>query len=126
MSHPQFSAKIINHSHGQGATSVDDINQRASELAQIDGRMAKDYTAGDLEQARRELTGGHLDEDEVEGIHYVMGGDSVAGVAGHHVPNISSDESENAVSELIFEGMEEAQHEQMLAASMMDDDLEDV
>lgn len=122
MSNPHFSAKIINHSHGQGATSVDDIHQRASELARIDGRVAKDFTAGDLEQARRELTGGHLEADNFEGDCYEVSSDGIAGSMGHHVPNQSSDESENAVSELIMEGMEEAEHEQMLAASSLDRD----
>ena len=125
MSNPHFSAKIINHSHGQGATSVDDVHQRASELARIDGRVAENFTATDLDQARRELMGGHLEADDLEGDCYVISGDGIAGSTGHHVPNQSSDESENAVSELIMEGMEEAEHEQMLAASLLEaDDIE--
>ena len=126
MSNPQFSAKIINHSHGQGATSVDDVHQRASELAQIDGREAGNFTARDLDQARRELMGGHLEADNLEGDCFMINGDGIAGNTGHHVPNQSSDESENAVSELIMEGMEEAEHEQMLAASSLDADDIDV
>ncbi|HEX8372035.1 MAG TPA: hypothetical protein VF585_04595 [Chthoniobacterales bacterium] len=125
MSNPHFSARIINHSHGQGATTVDDVQQRASELARIDGRPPEAFTASDLEEARRELMGGHYDEDESGGDYYSLGVDNVAGSIGHHIPNISSDESENAVAELIMEGMEEAEHEQMLEASALleDDEL---
>ena len=126
MSNPHFSAKIINHSHGQGATSVDDVHERAAELARIDGRSPAEFNAGDLEQARRELTGGHLNEDEQESDCYVLRGDNVAGSMGHHIPNLSSDESENAVAELIMEGMEEAVHEQMLEASAMSEEFDEL
>lgn len=126
MSNPHFSAKIINHSHGQGATSVDDVHLRAGELARIDGRKADEFTDGDLEQARRELMGGHLDEDESENECYFVSSDGVAGSLGHHVPNQSCDESENAVSELIMEGLEEAEHDQMLAASSLNPEIDDV
>ncbi|MEO7931718.1 MAG: hypothetical protein ABIT76_01025 [Chthoniobacterales bacterium] len=124
MSNPHFSAKIINHSHGQGATSLEDIQRRAGELARIDGRRAEEFTDSDLDMARLELMGGHGEEFESD--CYVLGGDSIAGIMGHHIPNISGDESENAVTELIMEGMEEAEHDQMLAASSLneDDDLE--
>jgi len=125
MSNPHLSAKIINHSRGQGATSVDDIQQRASELARIDGRNGEDFTDSDLENARRELTGGHFDEGEFNEDCYIIGRDSIAGSVGHHIRNISSDESENAVSELIMEGMEEAEHEQMLEASAMVEDVDE-
>ena len=125
MSNPHASAKIINHSHGQGATSLEDLQQRAAELAKIDGRLPNEFTDTDLGNARRELMGGHFDEENEESACYVLNGDSIAGSTGHHVPNLSSDESENAVSELIMEGMEEAEHEQMLEASALVDDIED-
>ena len=125
MSNHHVSAKIINHSHGQGATSIDDVHQRASELAQIDGRDGKKFTQTDLENARRELSGGHFDNEDQEGECFVLTSDSIAGSTGHHVPNQSSDESENAVSELIMEGMEEAEHEQMLEASKSTEDFDD-
>lgn len=125
MSNSHFSARIINHSHGQGATSIEDIQQRASELARIDGRVGDDFTPGDLEKARRELRGGHYDEEDIQGECFVIGGDRIAGSMGHHVANHSCDESENAVTELIMEGMEEAEHEQMLEASAATDDFDE-
>ncbi len=125
MSTPRLSAKIINHSHGQGATSLEDIQQRASELARIDGRPADEFTDADLENARRELTGGHFEEEDAETDCFVLSSDRIAGSTGHHVPNQSCDESENAVAELIMEGMEEAEHEQMLEASNLFGEKED-
>jgi hypothetical protein len=125
MSYPQTSAKIINHSHGQGATSLEDIQQRASELARIDSRKGNEFTDTDLENARRELMGGHYDESDLPSHCYVLNGDGIAGSTGYHVPNQSCDESENAVNELIMEGMEEAEHEQMLEASALGDDFDE-
>lgn len=125
MSNHQVSAKIINHSHGQGATSIEDIQQRASELARIDGRDCENFTQTDLENARREMTGGHYNIEDEESECFVLTSDSIAGSTGHHVHNQSSDESENAVTELIMEGMEEAEHEQMLEASKSTEDFDD-
>lgn len=125
MSNPHISGKIINHSHGQGTTSVDDIQQRAIELAQIDGRKPDEVNAVDLQEARRELTGGHFQEEEKEAELFVIGSDFVAGSTGHHVVNHVGDEYENAAEELVLEGMEEAVHEQMLEASALELDAEE-
>ncbi len=122
MSNPHISAKIINHSHGQGITSLEDIQQRAVELAQIDGRKPEEVNAFDLQEARRELSGGHFHEEEEVGELFVLGSDSVAGSTGHHVPNHMGDGYENTAEELVLEGMEEAEHEQMLAASFLENE----
>ena len=41
---------------------------------------------------------------------------------GHHVENIGMEDSDNVAEELIAEGMDEAVHEQMLAARREEDD----
>lgn len=122
MNNPHFTGRIINHANGQGAATLDDVRQRAKELARIDGRTGEDYSDGDWQRAKYELRGGHSNgespDDEME---MTVGSDMIAGSLGHHVPNHSVDESEHAVAELIQEGLEEAEHEQMLAASLEED-----
>ncbi|HEY5895115.1 MAG TPA: hypothetical protein VIT91_17990 [Chthoniobacterales bacterium] len=121
MGSPYSSGKIINHANGQGSISYDDVRARAMELAIIDGRPAKDFTDADWERAAYELHGGHLpsdDDSESESAELGIGPDLVAGSLGRHVTNHRGDSNENNVGvELVQEGMEEAEHEQMLAAS---------
>ena len=115
-------AKIIQHSQGLGAPSADTVRQRARELATIDGR--EEFNEGDWVQAKRELHGGHESNDtdgEMEMASIVSGHDMVAGSLGHHVENMGLDDKNNMAEELIAEGMDEAVHEQMLAARQQGD-----
>jgi len=118
--HPHHqTSKIINHAGGMGVATVEDVRQRALELAKIDGRTEMQHTDTYWAQAQYELHGGHdtnHSDDEVSTL--LVGPDMVAGSLGHHVPNYSADESEFAAEELYKEGMEEAEHEQMLAACL--------
>lgn len=111
-------AKIVNHSAGMGTPDPDTVRQRAKELAKIDGRT--EINERDWVEAKRELHGSvsavGYDGDE-EMMRLVSERDMIASNLGHHVDNIGFDDSENAVEELIAEGMEEAVHDQMLRAS---------
>ena len=116
-------AKIIQHSQGLGATSADTVRQRARELATIDGRA--EFNEGDWVQAKRELHGGHESNDtdgEMEMASIVSEHDMVAGSLGHHVENMGVDDQNSMAEELIAEGMDEAVHEQMLAARRQGDE----
>ena len=114
-------AKIIQHSEGLGAPSADTVRRRARELAAIDGR--EEFNEGDWAQAKQELHGGHESNDtngEMEMVCLVSEHDMVAGSLGHHVENLGADD-QNMAEELIAEGMDEAVHEQMLAARQQGD-----
>jgi len=116
-------AKIIQHSQGLGAPSADTVRQRARELATIDGRA--EFNEGDWVQAKRELHGGHESNDtdgEMEMASIVSEHDMVAGSLGHHVENMGVDDQNSMAEELIAEGMDEAVHEQMLAARRQGDE----
>jgi hypothetical protein len=116
-------AKIIQHSQGLGAPSADTVRQRARELAAIDGRA--EFNEGDWVQAKRELHGGHESNDtngEMEMAAMVSEHDMVAGSVGHHVENVGLDDQINMAEELIAEGMDEAVHDQMLAARRQGDE----
>jgi hypothetical protein len=111
------SAKIIQHSEGMGMPCADTVRKRALELAQIDGR--NEFTEQDWLDAKRELHGGHEPNDtngEMDVSEVVSGHDMVASSLGHHVANHGYEDQDNVAEELIAEGMDEAVHEQMLAA----------
>jgi hypothetical protein len=123
--HPQ-SAKIMQHASGLGAPTPDQVRQRALELALIAGH--DEITDADWRDAKRELHGGHGSpnaDDETEMSSLVSERDMVVTDLGHHVENMGMEDTENVVEELIAEGMDEAVHEQMLAARQADDGGED-
>ena len=113
---PTF-AKIIQHSEGLGVPTSENVQHRAEELALINGH--RQFTADDWAQAKRELHGGHEpigSDGAFEMSAAVSEHDMTYGSLGRQVCNGSLEDQENIVEELIAEGMDEAVHEQMLAA----------
>ncbi len=111
------SAKIIQHSEGLGAPCASEVRRRAKELAYLAGR--EEFTDEDWRQAKVELHGGHpatSENDENEMVILVSEHDGVVTDIGHHVENMLPEDAGNIVAELYAEGMDEAVHEQMLAA----------
>lgn len=111
------SAKIIHHSEGLGAPDPDIVRKRAHEIATINGHSH--FTDEDWREAKRELHGGHESNDtngELDISAMASGHDMISGSLGHHVENMGMEDQDNTVEELIAEGMDEAVHEQMLAA----------
>ena len=93
------------------------VRRRARELAQIDGR--EEFNEGDWVEAKRELHGGHEPNDtngEMDMSSMISGHDMVTSSLGHHAAKMGYDDQDNVAEELIAEGMDEAVHEQMLAA----------
>ena len=87
------------------------------ELAEIDGR--DEFNEGDWAEAKRELHGGHEQNDtngEMDMTVMISGHDMVRSSMGHHASKVGYDDQDNMAEELIAEGMDEAVHEQMLAA----------
>ena len=122
------SAKILHHSEGLGTPTAETVRKRAQELALINGHAA--YSEEDWRDAKRELHGGHESNDtngEMDMASLVSEHDMVVGSVGHHAENLGADDASNVGEELIAEGMDEAVHEQMLAARREDaeEDLED-
>ena len=111
-------AKIIQHSQGLGVPSTEMVRQRATELARIDGRS--EYNDVDWHQAKRELHGGHevlASDGSAEMAAMVSEHDMVICDVGHRVETFGPDGADSMGEELIAEGMEEAVHDQMLAAA---------
>ena len=123
--HPQ-SAKIMQHAEGLGAPNADQVRRRAEELALLNGH--RQFTDEDWRDAKLELHGGHghtNSGDEAEMVALVSERDMLVTDLGHHVENMGMEDADNVAEELIAEGMDEAVHEQMLAARREEDDGEE-
>ena len=94
------------------------IEQRAQELAEIRGSGS--YTQEDLAEAARELRGHSLPvsspEDDVAETGLARDPSDPAANTGHHVPDMPADDENEASARLAQEGVDEAQHDLMLAA----------
>ena len=115
---------ITENASGIGTVSPEMVEARAFELAVIAGRVPRQPTQTDYEQAERELTGGSemdLLEEVLDSIPESERWDLVPGSIGHRMPEwFSEDEDSEGRSESaqLFEaGVNEAEHDQMLQAA---------
>jgi nucleotide-binding universal stress UspA family protein len=110
-------ARIEINGEGEGEISDEAIAQRAAELARIDGRT---HPAGqDIFHAREELTHpGPPPPPEADETEQPVGSwsDSAAS-KGHQAYHAELEDEQSAAEQLVEEGVEEADHEQRLAAS---------
>ena len=109
---------------GIGPVSRAMVHKRASELAQIAGRLATSVTQADYQQAKRELTG----ESDIDCQDAILDSlpeskrwDPVPGSEGNETPGSSSedmdDEGRSESEQLVEQGAEEAEHDKMLQAA---------
>lgn len=114
------SGRILRHGQGTGTISRADIQRRARELAAIDGRSGANFNAADLARARAELSGRTLPGttgDDVEGtVGLTRDPSEPPSDTGHAATERDGPDPEKSVERLALEGIEEAQHDQMLAA----------
>ncbi len=115
---------ITENSAGVGTVTRKMVRERAVELALINGHPAHEVSKANWEQAKRELTGGgELDSNEalLESAPEDERWDPVHGSTGHQVPMApNEDEDEdgrNDSTRLVEEGVQEAEHDQMLQAA---------
>lgn len=112
--------KTTIHGRPVGEISQDDIDQRASELAQIQGRDAEAVQPEDRQQATEELAGLNLpdaitEDDQSVGSLTRDPSDPPA-FYGKATPNMSEPNEQEELEHMVLDGVEEAQHEQMLEA----------
>ncbi|MHA3773714.1 hypothetical protein ACXR0O_19450 [Verrucomicrobiota bacterium sgz303538] len=121
-------AKILSHSEGLGTPDAEMVRRRAMEIALINGR--KEFTNEDYRLAKIELHGhgpnGHLSNEWAAEMMYSEADMLVVDV-GRHTENLGMEDDGNVIEELIEEGLNEALHEQMLAArrEMKEEDEEE-
>jgi hypothetical protein len=104
--------------NGVSGFSESDIERRARELARIDDRT--EVTNEDREAALAEFQDRHLPDavnEDAESMQSLSRDPSDPMVdRGRQVPNHGGDDEKAALEHLALEGVEEAQHEQMLEA----------
>jgi hypothetical protein len=115
---------LTENSIGVGPVTREMVHARACELAVIAGRAPLQVSQADYEQAKRELTGEpDIDRQEamIESIPESERWDPVPGSAGHQALEAPSededDEGRSETEQLVDEGAEEAQRDQMLQAA---------
>jgi hypothetical protein len=112
-------ARILRHGRRADEITAEAIEARAVELALIDGQPSRDVTDLDREQALAELRGQTLPEgsfDDAEGRAVISRDPSEPrSITGAQTPMRNEPEEQELEERLVLEGVEEAQHEQMLA-----------
>ena len=100
------------------------VKERAVELALIDGRTASEVSKSDWDQAKGELTGGSdTDSNDalLESAPESERWDPVPGSQGHKSPEAPSDDEDDdgrsGSARLVEEGVDEAEHDQMIEAA---------
>jgi hypothetical protein len=114
-SHP--AGKISIHGNGVGAPSPDAVEKRAREIALIAERAPDEFTDADWDQARRELLGTQAPsapEETENNAEVVEEWNVVASSAGQRAPRV--EDEENVGEQLVEEGVQEAEHDQMVEA----------
>ncbi len=112
--------KIIIHGRGAGELTDETVEKRAREIALIRGRPDGHASEEDRAEAWAELQGELLPEtSDTDGdSRGALSRDpsEPLSISGRHVPNMEGDNDGADVERLATEGVEEAQHDQMLAA----------
>ncbi len=115
--------RISGRFNGLGTVTPRMVEQRAREIALINGRPAEGFTQADLEAAQAELTGESALMEQREEDSAPMAAslrDLVPASKGHKVaPKLPSDDQRIA-EQLVQEGVDEAEHHSMLAGSTTD------
>lgn len=107
--------------HGKGMGGIDDsdVERRANQLASLAGRAVP--TGEDFAQAKSELLGKTLPGAVTEDSPTIARGvtrdpSEPPSDPGRQVPERAAPDEETSAERLVEEGVEEAQHDQMIAA----------
>jgi len=118
---------IMENADGIGTVTPAMVEARARELAVINGHGSSGPTKADYQQAKRELTGEEeidSQEENVESVPESEGWDPVPGSTGRQAADsLGEDEDAEGRSEaaqMYEEGIDEAEHDQMLRAAEED------
>lgn len=104
------------------------VQQRAKEIAVINGRTGNDYTTNDYEQAKRELVGfPNTDADDlVESAPDTGTWLGEAGDRGEKAPVRPAKDEQTFGEDLVKQGVEEATHHQMLMGNQESRDADKI
>lgn len=99
------------------------VRKRAREIAITNGRAPGEVLDSDFDQARRELTtleDEPRSEEILESLPESERWDPVPGSFGHAAPKTQLDDEQNETERLVEEGMEDAEHDQMVKGSIQE------
>jgi hypothetical protein len=109
---------------GLGTVTHEMVLKRARELALINGHNPDHVSKAEFAQAKRELTGGadiDPEEEDIESVPESERGNLSLDSTGRKVPESSDededDEGRSESERLVEEGVNEAEHDQMLQAA---------
>jgi hypothetical protein len=112
--------KFLLHGQGTGELTDEVVEARAREIAVIHGRSSDRVTEEDRAEAWAELQGDLLpaasDSDGESAGAITRDPSEPVSVPGRQIPNLEPEDDSAAIERLASEGVEEAQHDQMLAA----------
>jgi hypothetical protein len=112
--------RFTHHGHGLGTVTQEMVEARAKELAQLNGRTSDNVLDFDREQAYRELTGKERlvpEEGPAEQLPEEARWEEVPTSSGQRVEAVPAPDEQIFSQELVEEGVEEAEHDQMVAAA---------
>ena len=101
--------RIEERTAGFGLPSEDEIEERAKEIAIIQGRSKAHVTEADRAQARRELLGEtDTDPEDGETVAGTKAFDEAPGSTGHQTPDYLPEDEATVGERLVQEGVETA------------------
>jgi hypothetical protein len=114
--------KICCHFEGLGAASRDTVRQRAREIALINGRPPNHFTEDDFLEAKRELMGATGDGEPGDALERLTRWDEAPETHGHPVEKSEPADEQAFDAELVEEGLNEAEHDQMVEGAKTHND----
>lgn len=110
--------RFTEHAHGLGTVTKAMVRKRAQELAVIKGRSRHQVLDSDLEEARLELTReGGPEPTPAEQLPEESRWEDVPESTGKQTPTMPAPDEQTFAEKLVEEGVEEAEHEQMIEAT---------
>jgi len=112
--------RISQRGRGLGTVTKPMVRKRARELAVVSGRSEGQVLDSDVEQARRELTGQEQLNPQptaAEQLPEEQRWEPVAESVGQQAPTIQPPDEQTAAAQLVEEGVQDAEHDQMVKAS---------
>ena len=113
----ESSGRISDHFRGLGTVTGEMVKRRAKEIAIINGRAPQHFTENDWTQAKHELMGDSVEIEAEEPVAALTRWDEEPGTSGHRVANSPPLDEQSVAQHLVEEGVEEANHDQMLKGS---------
>ena len=113
--------RFTNNGRGLGTVTEAMVQQRARELAVINGRSEQQVLQSDLDQARRELT--RVEEpldpksSPAEQVPEEDRWEPVPDNSGEQAPTLPAPDEQTFAEKLVQEGVEAAEHDQMVKAT---------